>query len=69
MFTVVNSVLNFPGKLERSEGGPPSGEVAANEAYDGAGLTFDLFQEQLWSKFDRWRRNAPGVLSPLSAGI
>ncbi len=36
----------LPGKLERSEGGPPSGDVAANEAYDGAGFTFDLFQEQ-----------------------
>jgi Zn-dependent metalloprotease len=36
----------LPGKLERSEGGPPSGDTAADEAYDGAGSTFDLFSEQ-----------------------
>lgn len=36
----------LPGKLERSEGGAPSGDVAVNEAYDGAGFTFDLFKDQ-----------------------
>jgi Zn-dependent metalloprotease len=35
----------LPGKLERSEGDAPSGDVAVNEAYDGAGFTFDLYRE------------------------
>jgi Zn-dependent metalloprotease len=36
----------LPGKLERSEGGTSSADTAVNEAYDGAGFTFDLYQEQ-----------------------
>jgi Zn-dependent metalloprotease len=35
----------LPGKLVRSEGDPPSQDVAVNEAYDGAGVTYDLYQE------------------------
>ncbi len=29
----------------RSEGAPPTGDAAADEAYDGLGATFDLFRE------------------------
>jgi Zn-dependent metalloprotease len=33
----------LPGKLVRSEGAPPSKDIAVNEAYDGSGLTYDLY--------------------------
>ena len=32
----------LPGTLVRSEGEPPTGDAAADEAYDGAGATYDL---------------------------
>ncbi|MBD2250912.1 M4 family metallopeptidase [Nostoc parmelioides] len=35
----------LPGKIVRVEGDPPSSDVAVNEAYDGAGATYDLFYE------------------------
>jgi len=35
----------LPGKLVRSEGDPPGTDEAVNEAYDGAGATYDLFYE------------------------
>ena len=35
----------LPGKLVRAEGQGPSGDVAADEAYDGLGHTFDFFLE------------------------
>jgi len=41
---------DLPGILERSEGDAPSGDMAANEAYDGAGITFDLFMEHYGRK-------------------
>ncbi len=36
---------NLPGVLVRGEGDPPSFDVAVNEAYDGAGATYDLFKD------------------------
>lgn len=33
----------LPGTLLRSEGQKPSGDIAADEAYDGLGATFDFF--------------------------
>jgi Zn-dependent metalloprotease len=36
---------SLPGKLVRAEGGPPSADVAVNEAYDGAGATYDLYEQ------------------------
>ncbi len=39
----------LPGKLVRSEGDPASSDPAVNEAYDGAGLTYDLF----WRVYER----------------
>lgn len=34
---------SLPGVLVRSEGDPPSDDIAVNEAYDGAGATYDFF--------------------------
>jgi Zn-dependent metalloprotease len=36
---------SLPGKLVRDEGGPAVSDVAVNEAYDGAGATYDLYWE------------------------
>ena len=41
----------LPGTLVRSEGGPASTDPAINEAYDGSGVTYDLF-------FDAYGRNS-----------
>lgn len=35
----------LPGKLVRGEGGKASKDVAVNEAYDGAGATYDLYHD------------------------
>lgn len=35
----------LPGKLVRNEGDPSVGDPAVDEAYDGAGATYDLFAE------------------------
>ncbi len=35
----------LPGVLVRGEGDPPSTDPAVNEAYDGAGATYDLYEE------------------------
>ncbi len=35
----------LPGTLVRQEGGPPTGDPAADEAYDGSGATYDLYWE------------------------
>lgn len=44
-----NNSSTLPGELVRSEGGPASGDPAVDEAYDGAGETYDLF----WNAFQR----------------
>lgn len=36
---------NLPGILVRGEGDPASSDVGVNEAYDGAGATYDLYYE------------------------
>lgn len=41
----------LPGTLVRSEGDPPSGDAAVDEAYDGLGATFDLY-------WDVYKRNS-----------
>jgi Zn-dependent metalloprotease len=33
----------LPGRVVRNEGDPPSGDLAADEAYEGFGATYDLF--------------------------
>ena len=35
----------LPGTLVRSEGDPPASDKAVNEAYDGAGATYDLYYD------------------------
>jgi Zn-dependent metalloprotease len=40
---------NLPGTLVRKEGDPPTSDVAVNEAYDGAGATYDLY----WNTYNR----------------
>ena len=42
---------NLPGTVVRSEGGPASADPAVNEAYDGSGVTYDLY-------FDIYGRNS-----------
>lgn len=44
IYTADNS-SSLPGRQVRSEGGPPTGDPAADEAYDGAGATHALFSE------------------------
>jgi Zn-dependent metalloprotease len=36
---------SLPGRQLRIEGGPPTGDPAADEAYDGAGATYSLFYD------------------------
>lgn len=40
---------NLPGQLVRDEGSLPSGDAAVDEAYDGAGATYDLY----WAAYKR----------------
>ena len=35
----------LPGKLVRAEGGPQTGDVEVNEAFDGSGVTWDFYQQ------------------------
>ena len=35
----------LPGTRVRAEGDPPTADVAVNEAYDGAGATYDLYRD------------------------
>jgi len=35
----------LPGTLVRAEGDPPASDAAVNEAYDGAGATYDLYEQ------------------------
>ena len=36
---------NLPGRQVRTEGDPPTGDAATDEAYDGAGATYDLYKD------------------------
>ena len=44
-----NNGSNLPGQLVRDEGGPATGDPAADEAYDGAGATYDFY----WNAYQR----------------
>ncbi|PKO22615.1 MAG: peptidase M4 family protein [Chloroflexi bacterium HGW-Chloroflexi-1] len=35
----------LPGRLARAEGAPATGDPAADEAYDGSGVTYDLYRD------------------------
>lgn len=39
------NTIQLPGKLRRSEGDAATGDAAVDEAYDGAGATFALYEE------------------------
>lgn len=41
-----NNSYTLPGSLARSEGQGSNGDVAIDEAYDGLGATFDLFNDE-----------------------
>ncbi len=41
--------MRLPGTVVREEGDDPTGDDAADEAYDGTGATFDMY----WEQFDR----------------
>jgi len=38
-------LTDLPGVLVRDEGDPPSSDASVNEAYDGAGATYDLYAD------------------------
>jgi Zn-dependent metalloprotease len=40
-----NNTPNLPGALVRQEGQPASNDIAVDEAFDGSGLTYDLYYE------------------------
>src|SRR6266540_1819057 len=44
-----NHGTSLPGTLVRQEGAPASGDAAVDEAYDGAGYTYDLY----WNVYQR----------------
>src|SRR5574341_2135080 len=44
-----NNGSSLPGQLVRDEGAPASGDAAVDEAYDGAGATYDLY----WDIYQR----------------
>jgi len=39
-----NNTTSLPGQRVRGEGDPPTGDAAVDEAYDGSGYTYDLYQ-------------------------
>ena len=54
---------NLPGRLLRQEGAPPTGDPAADEAYEGAGATYDLY----WEVYQRNSLDNRGL--PLDATV
>ncbi len=56
VFTADNG-SNLPGRLLRDEGGPATGDLAADEAYDGAGATYDLY----WDVYQRNSLDGKGL--------
>jgi Zn-dependent metalloprotease len=40
-----NNGTSLPGTMARSEGDPPTGDSAVDEAYDRSGATYDLFEQ------------------------
>lgn len=40
-----NNTTTLPGQRVRGEGDPPTGDAAADEAYDGSGYTYDLYEQ------------------------
>ena len=53
----------LPGTVVRAEGAPPTGDPAADEAYDGLGTTYDFY----WDVFQRNSIDDEGL--PLNATV
>ncbi len=53
----------LPGRLVRSEGEPPTGDPAVDEAFEGMGATYDLF----WEEYGRDSVDGRGL--PLAATV
>jgi hypothetical protein len=54
---------DFPGKVVRSEGDPPTGDAAVDEAYDGLGVCYEFF----WDVFAR--SSVDGKGKPIEATV
>ena len=54
---------SLPGRLLLEEGAPPLEDPAANEAYDGAGATYDLY----WEAYERDSLDGHGL--PLDSTV
>ena len=52
-----NNGSTLPGQLVRDEGSAPSGDAAVDEAYDGAGATYDLY----WEAYQRDSLDGSGL--------
>jgi Zn-dependent metalloprotease len=52
-----NNGSTLPGQLVRQEGQPATGDPAADEAYDGAGATYDLY----WDVYERNSLDGSGL--------
>jgi Zn-dependent metalloprotease len=63
VYDVHNAESGTGGTLVRSEGGPATGDAAADEAYDGLGDTYDLY----WKVFQRDSIDGAGL--PLVAWV
>ncbi|MDZ7290745.1 MAG: M4 family metallopeptidase [candidate division KSB1 bacterium] len=59
----VHNTFNLPGEVIRKEGAKPTGDVAADEAYDALGATFDFY----WEVYDRNSIDDEGM--PLKASV
>ncbi len=53
-----NETTNLPGQLVRSEGDPDSQDVSVNEAYNGAGSTYQLY----WDVYQRNSIDGNGMI-------
>jgi Zn-dependent metalloprotease len=54
----VHYTMELPGDVVRAEGGPPIGDIAADEAYDALGATYDFY----WDVYDRNSIDDEGML-------
>lgn len=54
----VHHTMELPGNVVRVEGGPPTGDAAADEAYDALGATYDFY----WDVYDRNSIDDEGML-------
>jgi Zn-dependent metalloprotease len=60
---------SLPGTLVRDEGQAASGDAAVDEAYDGAGSTYDLYLGEYERNSIEQQRYAPGFNRALPDGI